>query len=178
MSAQRNKETLVALFENLGPGLEPWFAAYERALTSDCKWWMQGWPIVAGLDELNAQVEMLNAMLGVYSNPILEWRNIDVLRDGEIIYFERRGSFADENGATITDWDIMGIFHFNDEGKICRIRDYFDNAGPYENLTGLIAKEQIQALNAGGRASHPLGETKRVDDHFYRNMLAQLRQGA
>ncbi|MCY4426736.1 MAG: nuclear transport factor 2 family protein [Halieaceae bacterium] len=174
MSAERNKATLVDLFENLGPGLDVWEAAYERSLTPDCTWWMQGWPLVVGIEELNAQVGMLNAMMGVYANPILEWRNIDILDDGNTIYFERKGSFADEQGATITDWDIMGVFQFDSNGKICRIRDYFDNAGPYEKLAGLFPPEQISALNAGGRASHPLVENGAADDHFFRNMLEQL----
>lgn len=174
MSNEKNTATLTELFENLGPGFDAWFAAYKNALSDDCTWWMQGWPLVAGMEELKAQVKMLRGVLGAYSNPILEWRSIDSYNDGDVIYFERRGSFADEKGETIVDWDIKGVFHFNAEGKIHTIRDYFDNSSIYETVNGL-PKEQVAAINAAGRASHPLGEQRsETDPNFYRNMLQQM----
>ena len=74
----------------------------------------------------------------------------------------------------VTDWDIMGVIYFNEEGKIYRIRDYFDNSGPYEKLKGILPDEQIKMINQLGRRSHPLAESNEPDPQFYRNMVKQL----
>jgi len=174
MSEQKNKATLIELFENFGPGADVWEAAYKKALTPDCTWWMQGWPLVMGIEEMMNQVHMLKAVLNADSNPILEWRSIESYDDGKTFYFERLGSFADENGKTITDWDIMGVLKFNDDGKIYEIRDYFDNSGPYEKLKEIMPEEQIKQINLLGRASHPLKDGSQPDPHFYKKMLEQL----
>ena len=172
--AERNKATLTELFSNLGPGIDVWFAAYEKALAPDCTWWMQGWPLVMGMEELQQQVHMLAATLNVNANPILEWCSMEVQDDGKTIVFERVGSFADGDGNTITDWDIMGIFKFNDEGKIISIRDYFDNTGPYGQIGKILPEEQIRQIHDAGRASHPLKQGSRQDPHYYRKMMEQM----
>lgn len=174
--AERNKATLTELFKNFGPGFDKWFNAYEKALTPDCTWWMQGWPLVMGVEELKHQVHMLHTMMNVHANPILEWRNMEIFDGGKTIIYERRGSFADADGNTITDWDIMGIIKFNDEGKIYSIRDYFDNTGPYDQVKKMMPEEQIRQIHDLGRASHPLKEGSTPDPHFYKKIAEQLSE--
>lgn len=170
MSAEKNEATLKDLFNNLGPGLDRWMDAYRRCLTPECAWYMQGWPTVNGIDELGYQLQMLNALMGANANPILEWRKIH--NYGDKIIFERKGSFADVNGKTITDWDICGIFSFNAAGKICEIRDYFDNTGPYAKLKGVIPDEQIAMINK--LAVNPLATGYKADTTFYKRMCEQM----
>ena len=174
-TAAKNKATITELFSNFGPGLDVWFDAYDKALAPDCIWWMQGWPLVMGVEELKQQVHMLVATMQVAANPILEWRNMEIYDGGKTIIYERRGSFADAEGNTITDWDIMGIIKFNDEGKIISIRDYFDNTGPYDQLRKIMPEEQIRQIHDLGRASHPLTENSQQDPHFYKKMAEQLQ---
>lgn len=175
MSAAKNKKTLITLFTSLGPGVERWTESNAKAMTPECVWWMQGWPIVIGLEEMKYQILVLQELLGVDANPILEWRSIKVYDEGKTIYFERRGAFTNKLGCTITDWDISGIFEFNEEGKIYRVRDYFDNSGPYQKLKGILPDEQIAAINKKGRESHPLAEGSCSDPGFYKNMYLQLK---
>jgi limonene-1,2-epoxide hydrolase len=170
MSAERNRATLIRLFENLGPGLDVFLDSYREALTDDCTWYMQGWPHVIGIEELEHQLYVLNALLGVIANPILEWRDIDAHEDR--VYFERKGSFADRDGKTIATWDIFGAFHFNEDGKIYRIRDYFDSTSVYKKLKGVIPEEQITMINQ--LATHPLAPEYQPDPTFYRRMREQL----
>lgn len=171
-AAERNKEVLVNLFENLGPGIDRFKQAYREALTDDVTWYMQGWPHVIGIEELNAQLDMLNELIGVDANPILEWRAIDAHDDR--VYFERRGSFADAEGETLAKWDIFGIFEFNEEGKIFRIRDYFDSTEPYEVMRGVLTDEQVAMINKV--AIHPLAPEYEPMPEFYRQMSQQAAQ--
>jgi limonene-1,2-epoxide hydrolase len=171
-AADRNKATLVHMFENLGPDVDRFKRAYRDALTDDVTWYMQGWPHVIGIEELDAQLDVLNALLGVEANPILEWRMIDAQDDR--VYFERRGSFAGKEGETIATWDIFGIFEFNEDGKIFRIRDYFDSTEAYESLRSALTDEQIAMINKV--AVHPLREDYEPMPEFYRQMREQAAQ--
>lgn len=175
---ERNKASLTELFKNLGPGQDAWFAAYDKAFTPDATWWMQGWPLVMGVEEMKNQVRCLYALMNVAANPIMEWRNMESYDGGKTIIYERKGSFTDADGNTITNWDIMGIFKFNDEGKIIAVRDYFDNTGPYGVLRKLFPEEMIMQVHDTGRATHPLKEGRIEDPLFYKNMLAQLQEAS
>lgn len=171
-AAERNEQTLRTLFENLGPGLDRFKQAYRDAFTDDVTWYMQGWPHVIGIEELDAQLDVLNALMGVEANPILEWRTVDAYDDR--VYFERQGSFANADGETIAKWDIFGIFEFNEDGKMFRIRDYFDSTEPYKLLKGVIPEEQVGMINQ--LSVHPLAPEYQPNDRFYRTMRDALPQ--
>lgn len=173
MNSEQNKSTLIELFENLGPGQAVWDAAYDKALAQDCSWWVQGWPVMLGIEEAKAQVTMLK-VLNINANPILEWRNIEAFENGRRFIFERRGSVADAEGKTLADWDIMGIFSFNDDGKIASIRDYFDNSSLYDAVRKVMPEEQIKQFHQLSRDGHPLKPDCLKDSHFYRNMCQKL----
>jgi limonene-1,2-epoxide hydrolase len=170
MSAKDNKAALVDLYENLGPGFERCMAAYRRTLSEDIDWWIQGWPPLVGLEELEHQFHVMAGLIGFDSNPILEWRYIDAHDDR--VYFERKGSFADVSGQTIATWDIMGIYWFNEAGKISRIRDYMDPSSIHAQLAGRIPPEKLTLFQS--TAGHPLSPGYAPDPHFYRNVRERL----
>lgn len=171
-TADRNEQTLRTLFENLGPGVDHFKGACRDALTEDITWYMQGWPHVIGIEELEAQLDMLNALIDVDANPILDWRTVDAHDDK--VYFERQGSFANADGETIAKWDIFGIFEFNEDGKIFRIRDYFDSTEPYEVMRKVLTDEQVEMIHK--LAIHPLAEGYEPNDRFYRTMRDAIPQ--
>lgn len=172
MNSDQNKETLIELFENMGPGKDAWCAAYDKALAVDCSWWIQGWPIILGCEEAKAQVAMLG-LLNIDANPI-ESRNIESFDNGKRFVFERKGSVTDAEGNVLADWDIMGLYSFNDDGKISSIRDYFDKTSLNEVVRKAMPEEQLQMLYQVSRESHPLNPNYQADGYFYRKMREQL----
>jgi limonene-1,2-epoxide hydrolase len=169
-AAERNRATLVDLYEHLGPGFEVCMAAYRRALTTNCDWWIQGWPPLIGHEELEHQFQIMAALLDFDGNPILDWRSIDAHDDR--VYFERRGSFVDRAGATIAEWDIMGIYHFDSDGKIYKIRDYMDPASLYAQIADRVPAEKLAAFQSD--AGHPLSSGYAPDPHFYAKARKRL----
>jgi limonene-1,2-epoxide hydrolase len=170
MSVERNMETLTALYKNMGPGIEHWMEANRTALDEDCTWYMQGWPHVIGMREIENQIRVFNVLLGVEQNPILDWRVMT--GSGDRVFFERRGSFADKDGQTIVSWDIFGVYFFNEVGKVTRVRDYFDSSEPLAKLRGIVPPEKMALI--GELARHPLDPNYVPHPTFWTDMLHEI----
>lgn len=142
-SPAQNMATLKELYENLGPGIDHLMKNARKAMTEDVVWLNLGFPTVNGMDELERFCRLCKVTMGFHSNPILEWRNMWGYDNK--VFFERRGSFANEHGQTIVAWDVFGVYEFNEAGKIFAARDYYDN---YENYGLIQANFGIDALEA------------------------------
>lgn len=151
---EQNVATLRELYENLGPGIDTLMRSARKAMTEDVVWLNVGFPTVNGLDELEGMCRLLEAAVGFHSNPILEWRNL--WGCDHRVFFERKGSFADINGRTIIAFDVLGVYEFNDQGKIFSARDYFDNARGEQMLLEKFGRDKLAAIQAV--CMHPLDE--------------------
>lgn len=165
---EQNVATLKELYENLGPGIDHLMKYARKAMTDDVIWLNVGFPTVHGLDELERFCRLLEMKMGFHSNPILEWRNL--WGSGNQVFFERKGSFADKDGNTIVAWDVLGVYEFNDEGKIFSARDYFDNAGNLKTLASKFSAEELMAIQSA--YVHPLAKEFDPDAKPFRDMLA------
>ncbi|MCY4426363.1 MAG: hypothetical protein OXC05_04960 [Halieaceae bacterium] len=149
---ERNMATLKELFMNLGPGEERFAGACRKAMTQDVSIYNSGFPVSQGLEDYIAFYNVLNKTMGYDSNPILQWRNMWALDNK--VFFERNGSAADADGKTIIDWNVFGIYEFNEEGKIFSIRDYYDNTDNYFIIAKKFGQEMADRLKA--TEVHPL----------------------
>lgn len=148
---EQNIATLHELYQNLGPGIDHLMKYARKAMTEDVVWLNLGFPTVNGLDELERFCQLCKATMGFHSNPILEWRNMWGYDNK--VFFERKGSFADEKGQTIVAWDVFGVYEFNEEGKIFAARDYYDNAENYAMIEKNFGPDVLSAIRS--QCVHP-----------------------
>jgi uncharacterized protein len=125
MSAQRNKQTLQAVFDHLAQGNGQPFI---DAMSDDVSWtitgtspWSKTW---RGKDSLRRDLfrPLFAQFAGSYRN-----RASRFVAEGDIVVVECKGDVATKSGARY-DNDYCYICRFDDAGKLIAITEYMDTA--------------------------------------------------
>ena len=110
------------LLTGMSPSQSEVQAVYDKYLSEDCVWENTGFPASKGRAATNGLLSALFS--GGFQ--AMDQSVTNLLSNEKVVVAERYEKMLRKDGSVIVEFPITGVFEFNEQGKICAWRDYFD----------------------------------------------------